>query len=130
MAEQPQKKDYRQKSEPPRLPEGVLAPVAAQMKFDLLVGDGDGGDGGDGDVVILHDRPFPGALDWIEYDEDTNRLVFVFRNGDIQDLGLSIPPFAAQAILRTDRALLIYMKDGSRKDLEILPLMARESVFG
>lgn len=127
MAEQPQKKDYRQKTEPQRLPEGVLAPVAAQMKFDLLVGDGDENGG---DVVILHDRPFPGALDWIEYDEDTNTLVFVFRNGEIQDLGLPIPPFAAQTILRTDRALLIYMKDGSRKDLEILPLMARESVFG
>lgn len=78
-----------------------------------------------GEALILHSKPLPEILKWIEYDADTETLTLVMRSGHIQDLGLPVPRKKALPLLDGRDVTVLYLQSGKIADFTIVPLVAR-----
>jgi hypothetical protein len=100
----------------------VFRPLAATMNVDLVMNP-------DSKVWILHDKPFPDILMWVEYDIDAATLTLVYRNGKIQDLGIKIHA-PMRKYLRSARQLFTMRLEGEQiVDTYIRPLLVRETGY-
>lgn len=100
----------------------VFRPLAATMNVDLVMNP-------DSKVWILHDKPFPDILMWVEYDIDAATLTLVYRNGKIQELGMKIHA-PMRKYLRSARQLFTMRLEGEQiVDTYIRPLLVRETGY-
>lgn len=100
----------------------VFKPLAATMNVDLVMNP-------DSKVWILHDKPFPDILMWVEYDIDVASLTLVYRNGKIQELGMKIHA-PMRKYLRSARQLFTMRLEGEQiVDTYVRPLLVRETGY-
>lgn len=100
----------------------VLPPAVTQMGIDVLVNE-------DGKVWVAYDKPFAAAVQWIEYDLDLNKLIFIMGGGRMQEFGITINPKMARVLARGSSAWLVRMENKKIEDLGEVPLLVRESGF-
>lgn len=100
----------------------VLPPAVSEMAVDVLVNDM-------GKVWVAYDRPFETSVQWLEYDLDLNRLVFVLRDGRMQDFGLTINA-KMRKLLATGRSVwLVRVVNKTIEDAGEVPLLVRQTGF-
>lgn len=95
--------------------------AASQMKIDVAVN-------AEGNVLVLHDQPFPDYLEWIEFDVDTGVLTFITAEGKLQDLGMIIHAPMNKHLTRAKNVCTVCIRDGEVRDLGIVPLLVRSGV--
>ncbi|MEC8664285.1 MAG: hypothetical protein VXY16_02305, partial [Pseudomonadota bacterium] len=86
-----------------------------QMKVDVMVNK-------EGHIWVCHDRPFKEYVDWIEFDADAGRLIFVTQGGRLNDFGIQIKPLMAKYIKKADTADLLLMKNKKLHDFSRVAL--------
>lgn len=96
----------------------VFPSMSSTMKVDFLYNQ-------DGKAWLLHDRPLPDILKWVEYDSDTENVTLVTRSGKIQDLGLKVPAGQAMYIERAMEITVLLMNGGKIADFAIVPMITR-----
>lgn len=92
-----------------------------QMKVDVMVNK-------EGHIWVCHDRPFKEYVDWIEFDADAGRLIFVTQGGRLNDFGIQIKPLMAKYIKKADTADLLLMKNKKVHDFSRVALVTRQLV--
>lgn len=97
---------------------GIFAPVAATMKVDFLCD-------GKGSAWILHDKPLPDILHYIEFDSEAETLTLVMRSGRIQDLGLKVPSMFKTDLEKASTVTVMYLVAGEIQDFAMPPLFTR-----
>jgi len=95
--------------------------MISQMLIDVVVNDDDR-------VWVFHDKPFDGILEWAEYDADLARLVFVTKNGKINDLGLQIQPLMQKPLAQAEYIEAYLIQDKVFRDYAKVSLVTRGSV--
>lgn len=61
----------------------VIPALYARMSPDLLVN-------AEGQVLLLHEKPMPDPIWWVEYEPEERELVFITTTGQIMPFGLKI----------------------------------------
>lgn len=61
----------------------VIPALYARMSPDLLVN-------AEGQVLLLHEKPMPDPIWWVEYEPETRELMFITTTGQIMPFGLKI----------------------------------------
>lgn len=100
----------------------VFPTMNSTMKIDFLYNE-------EGKAWLLHDRPLPDILKWVEYDADTENVILVTRSGKIQDLGLKVPAGQALYIERAMEITVLLMKAGKVEDFAIVPMITRNTTL-
>lgn len=85
----------------------VIAAVHSIMNPDLLVND-------QGQVVLIHEKPLPDVIWWVDYDPDLRQLIFVTVAGQIMPFGLKIHD-VVDAFLRFARVMYFIEIDDAGK---------------
>lgn len=98
---------------PPDFP--VLPAAAPQMKIDVVVNR-------DCKVWVLHDRPFPDYLEWIEFDAETGMMTFIAAGGRMQDLGMTIHPPMDKLVREAKEVCVMMIRDKKVRDMGLVPL--------
>jgi hypothetical protein len=93
----------------------VLPPLATYMKVDFLYNQ-------DGGVWLLHDKPLPDILKWVEYDADRGVVTLNTAQGKTQELGLPLPGVAASRLRKAIEITVLLMDKGKIMDFAIVPL--------
>ena len=75
----------------------VIAPLHDRISPDLVVND-------QGQVVLIHEKPMPDVIWWVDYDPDLRALAFVTITGQIMPFGLPIHD-VVDAFLRFARVI-------------------------
>lgn len=92
----------------------VFPPLGDSMTLDFLWDE-------KGGAWILHDKPLPEILKWVDYDAERGVVTLNMAHGRSQDLGVAIPAKAAKVLAKTVKITVMYMKDGQVEDLAIVP---------
>jgi len=119
-----QKRAQKQEQAPDPYPEdgAIRCPMAEKMNVEFVVNE-------DAEIWVLHDQPFPAILHWVEYDQETNIVTFVTHDGKIQDLGMVIAKPVGEILIDADEICAMLMQDGQIRDIGIVPVIVRETVF-
>lgn len=96
----------------------VYPDMASTMKVDFVFNR-------EGKVWILHDKPLPSILKWVEFDTDFESVTLVTREGKIQNVGLKVPGDMAYYIEQAMEITVMLMKDGKVEDFAIVPMITR-----
>lgn len=101
----------------PEIPEGLPLwhDAAATMNIDVAVND-------DGQVWVIHDKPFPSYLEWIEFDTDTRMMSFVTAQGKIQDLGMEIHAPMDEYLCEAKKVCVVMVRNNAVRDMGFVPL--------
>lgn len=75
----------------------VIPALHSIMNPDLIVND-------QGQVVLIHEKPLPDVIWWVDYDPDLRQLIFVTVAGQIMPFGLPVPD-VVDAFLRFARVM-------------------------
>ena len=97
----------------------VLSPLATMMRIELIVNDQSG-------VILLHDKPFPGILHWMEYDSDLNVVTLVLRDGRSIDLGMKIHPDIGECLKDTKLLYTVLTSGKDIQDMFLVPVVIRD----
>ncbi len=76
-----------------------------------------------GGAWLLHDKPLPDTLKWIEYDSEKEMVVLVTRSGRLEGLGLRIPIEKKIYLERAMEVTALLMHDGFVTDFTIVPMV-------
>ena len=93
----------------------VLPPLATCMKVDFLYNQ-------EGGVWLLHDKPLPDILKWVDYDADTGIVTLNTAQGKTQQLGLPIPAEAIPRLTKAVEITVLLINNGKIMDFAIVPL--------
>ncbi len=102
----------------PDLP--VHPPASGTMKVDFLFNK-------DGGAWLLHDKPLPDILKWIEYDADDESVTLVAQNGKVQNLGLKIPADMGAYLHIAMTVTALRMEGDKIADFAVVPLITRDT---
>jgi hypothetical protein len=75
-------------------------------------------------LCILHDRPFPAALDHIEFDHATGDLYFVGYDGSVRNLGMPAPQNCRARMARAQCAHMMMITE--QKGFMVVPVLHRK----
>lgn len=90
--------------------------AAAKMKIDVAVNP-------DGQVLVLHEQPFPDYLEWIEFDFDTGELTFITPGGKLHDLGMIIHAPMNKYVAAAKEVCTICIRNEEIRDMGLVPLV-------
>lgn len=97
-------------------PDAPLWPAAApQMKIDVVVNR-------DHKIWVIHDRPFPDYLEWVEFDAECGAMTFVTAQGKLQDLGMTIHPPMDKYVRAAKEVCVMMIRDKEVRDMGVVPL--------
>ena len=91
------------------------APASDKMKIDVTVNE-------EGRVWVIHDKPFPSFLEWIEFDRETGEIAFVTAGGKLQGLGIKIHPPMDEYVAKADQACVMMIRDEKIRDIGLVPV--------
>lgn len=98
----------------------VLTPLAQQMDVDFLCNQ-------KGAAWLLHSKPLPALLKWIEYDAESKSVTLVFRQGQVMQLGLAIPNAMEEDLANAEEATVMFVKgDGEIGDFIFVPVIVQQ----
>ncbi len=89
------------------------------MRAELVTGDG-------GEVWILHDKPLPGILLWVEYDTVDSGITLCMEDGKIQKLGIRVNELMRKCLLKAKKAYTIMTDGKTVKDMYLVPIVVRK----
>ena len=69
-------------------------------------------------VLIFHNRPFVKELSWLEFEIGSRDLIFVFADGQMQELGLKVPENLAKHMQNAYQILVVQMDDETGEPFE------------
>jgi hypothetical protein len=98
----------------------IHTPMARKMAVDLIINK-------DSKVWLAHDMPFPGILQWAEYDVDLGTLNFVSDDGKTQDLGMTVQPTMRKYLRQATTIDTVLVQDKQIRDFWSIPLIVRET---
>lgn len=105
-----------------RLDNPLLSHATSDMLMDIVTND-------EGDVYVLHDRPFPEAIGWLEFDEETARLDFISEEGRIRFFGMTVPPAVKGQIMKSELALMLEVgTDGEIRGHHLKSVVTRKDI--
>ena len=96
----------------------IFPDMAKSMKVDFVFNR-------EGKVWILHDKPLPAILKWVEFDTDFENVTLVTREGKLQHVGLKVPADMAYYIEQAMEITVMLMDNGKVKDFAIVPMITR-----
>ena len=104
----------------PGVPEHVPVNLSLkkQMKVDVAVDK-------NSRVWALHSKPFPGPLQWVEFDAEDGSMVFITKDGRLNDLGVRIEPLMKKYIEKAHYIEAFLIKDNKPRDYAKVPLFVR-----
>jgi len=82
-----------------------------------------------GKVVVFHNRIFKKEIGWFEFDLGTNRLGFIFDDGDTRDAGLPLSQTVAKYMQNSHQILMVHLDDitGEATAGHYIPLIIHRS---
>lgn len=89
----------------------VLPALHSYMSPDLVANT-------NGQVMLIHEKPLPTPIWWVDYDPEYSQLIFVTITGQIIDLGVNVPPVIG-GYLRHGRDIAIVEIDMNGKVLNV-----------
>lgn len=102
--------------------DSVLTPLAQQMHVDFLCNE-------KGSAWLLHSKPLPALLKWIEYDFEDEAVTLVFRQGQVMQLGLSIPDGMKKDLTGAKEATVMFVKEnGEIGDFIFVPVIVQQQM--
>lgn len=101
--------------------EAIKVPLAKMMNADLIINR-------HSQVMLAHDKPFPGVLQWVEYDVDMGSLIFVLDDGKMQDFGMKVAPVMGRYLERAEMINTVLVVDKKMKDYGRVPLLVRDTI--
>ncbi len=96
----------------------VYPPLMSMMKADLVINP-------ESDVWLIHDRPLPEVMKWIEYDIEMESLILVSLSGKIQSFGMKVPPAMKKYLRKGQHIYVIRQDEHGIQDMSIVPLVVR-----
>lgn len=96
----------------------VYPPLMSMMKADLVLNP-------ESDVWLIHERPLPEVMKWIEYDIELETLILVGLSGKIQSFGMKVPPAMKKYLRKGQQIHLIRFAGEVIQDMSIVPLVVR-----
>ncbi len=96
----------------------VLSSMAKTMDLQFVVNE-------KGEVLVLHNRPLPDFISWVEYDMDFDSLTFVTKGGKIFGLGYKIHEPFRPYLSKGKEINIVWMQDGGIADIAQVPLVVR-----
>jgi hypothetical protein len=106
---------------PPPVDVPLHEPMTKRMNIDLIVNK-------NSQVWLAHDMPFPGILQWAEYDVDMATVTFVTTDGRMQDTGLKVQPVMRRYLRQATVIDAVLVQEGKIHDFFRVPLIVRESM--
>lgn len=105
----------------PVIPDSLpLWPAATLgMKIDVAVNE-------DSKIWVIHDKPFPDYLEWVEFDKEAGVLTFVTATGKIQDLGMQIHAPMDDFLAQAGEVCVLMVRDGQVRDMGRVPLTVQD----
>jgi hypothetical protein len=80
----------------------------------------------DGEILIAHERPIEGVIQWIEYDVARNSFMIIHEGGRVQDLGLKINEVMQDNISNGRKVMLVHMVGGEIQSGQRALLVVRD----
>lgn len=99
----------------------IKASMAKTMNADLIINR-------HSQVWLAHDKPFPGVLQWVEYDVDLESLIFVLDDGKIQDFGMKVAPVMGRYLQQSKMIDTVLVVDKQIKDFGRVPILVRDTL--
>jgi hypothetical protein len=93
-------------------------PVTDQMKIDLVTNK-------KGQLWVLHNKRFNGYLDYIEYEAKERRLIFITKDGRLNDFNLEIGDQMHKRLVKGTKIDVMLMQDKKIRDFAPIPLIVR-----
>ncbi|MCB9988207.1 MAG: hypothetical protein H6868_02605 [Rhodospirillales bacterium] len=100
----------------------VLKPLVTQMHFDLVVNE-------QGQAWVLHDKPLPSVLQWVEYDRQESTLTLILQGGKLQNIGMNVEKHIDEYLKDIEQICVAHMKAGTMADFGLVPLLVRDIVW-
>ncbi len=107
------------KAIPPEVP--VNPDLTEEMLVDIAVNK-------DSDVWVFHNEPFPGVLEWAEYDMEEEKLTFITKQGRLNDLGIEIKPLMSKYLRKAKSVTAYLVNDKKLHDFIEVPLLVRTTL--
>ncbi len=99
----------------------VRASMAKTMNADLIINQ-------HAQVWLAHDKPFPGVLQWVEYDVDMGTLVFILDDGRMQDFGMRVEPAMGRYLRQSKMIDAVLVFDKKIHDFARVPVLVRDTI--
>jgi hypothetical protein len=93
--------------------------LAEMMRVSLLIHK-------DGLLWIMHDKPLPGVLEWMEYDGDEGKLYLVSETGALLDLGFPLNKAFRTQLMKSKHLMTVHVADKKIHDMKIVPVVVRK----
>lgn len=99
----------------------VRKAMAKTMNADLIINK-------HSQVLLAHDQPFPGVLQWAEYDVDMGSLVFILDDGRMQDFGVRVEPAMGRYLRQAKMMDTVLVVKDQIHDFFRVPLLVRDTM--
>lgn len=100
--------------------EAPLWPAAtSEMKIDVAVNE-------DCKVWVIHNKPFPDYLEWVEFEPATGMMNFITAKGKIQDLGTAIYQPMAEYVAQAKEVCVMMVRNNEVRDMALVPLIIQD----
>lgn len=99
----------------------VKKSMAKTMNADLVINK-------HSQVLLAYDQPFPGVLQWVEYDVDMGNLVFILDDGKMQDFGMKVEAAMSRYLRQAKMIDTMLVMDEQIKDFYRVPLLVRDTL--
>jgi hypothetical protein len=93
----------------------VLPSLASTMGVAFMVNER-------GNIWIVHNKPLPVILNWVEFDVDLSSITLISQDGQVIDLGMKVQKALQKPMMQAREIYIVYMVQEEVKDLYILPL--------
>ncbi len=94
----------------------VLPDMRSGMDVDLAVN-------ADGKLYVFHEKPNPEEIEYVIYDIHGSRLVFIGKNGRIQDISMAVQDAMRTHMKKAENICLVQIKDGQPYQTHNVPFV-------
>lgn len=82
----------------------ILNDLGSQMRCGIFTN-------ASGEILVVHDHALPAAVDYIEYDSDSDQCCLVYNDGRMQNLGVSLNQKVRNHIQHGSEVTLAYLEN-------------------
>lgn len=93
----------------------LFPPLASYMRVEFLANL-------EGGVWVLHDKPLPDILKWVDYDVDAGTVTLAMQTGKTQPLGLGVPKSMVDRLKKANEISVILVQEKKVQDFALVPL--------
>lgn len=79
-----------------------------------------------GDILILHDMPLNGFVDYIEYDQQEDTFTLIFEDGKMQNIGIDFDRKMASDLSHGLQVTLGYFLDKKIESSQTVTFLVRD----